>query len=434
MASISQPPWRPGAIIGRLRQLFSGLSGNARVIVLTEGASGIAFGWYSFYLPLYMIALGISEVQVGLLASVMMASRVLGTFCGGYFADRFGRKRVLVVMDIICWGIPLALYAIADNPWYFVAGRFINGLVYLVLPSFDCLLVEDVRLEKRQAVFGAMQFLMAADRLLAPIAGLMIARWGMVTGGRVIMSVAAVVAVLTSLARQLLLRETNMGRQRISQTAAMPWRQVLREYAASVRALVDSRPALACLSVRYVAACATAAITTYATIYMVDPHGLDLAESLISILPFISALVTMALLTLAVHRLRPEHEQNNLLLGMLSGLTASIVLLIAPQTGLLAPILWAMLSALATGLFQPAIQSHWANAVPDSDRAQVYSATTAFESLLVLPIAPLAGWLYTQEPRWTFVLGLTLQALCLALILARRRRRTIDRPIPGVAP
>jgi len=40
---------------------------------------------------------------------------------------------VLVVFDILCWGVRMFLYAIARNPWYFLVGRFINGFVYIVL-------------------------------------------------------------------------------------------------------------------------------------------------------------------------------------------------------------------------------------------------------------------------------------------------------------
>jgi len=421
------------SLIGRLRELFSGLEGNARVIVVTEGISCVTFAWYGFYLPLYMVALGVSELQVGLLASVMMASRVLATFLGGYFADRFGRKRVLVITDIICWGLPLALYAIADNPWYFLLGRFVNGLVYLVLPSFDCLFVEDVPLEKRQSVFGAMRFLLSADQLLVPVAGLIVARWGMVGGGRVIMAIAATVAVIISLVRMLLLRETRMGRKRMAETARMRPKEILGQYRASIGGLFRSRPALHCLAVRYAAVCGAAAISTYATIYMADSRGLALSESLISLLPFVSAVVTLALLTAAVHRLRPEHEQGNLWLGMAISASGTVALLLAQRGGLLAPIVWAVCSALATGLYQPAIQSRWANLVPDADRAQVYSLSTALESLLVLPFAPLAGWLYTLAPRWAFALGLALQLGCLALILLRRRDAK-DRPSPAVAP
>ena len=145
---------------------FSNVKGNARVIVLSEGAGAITFQWADIYLPLYMLALGASEIQVGLLASVFILTQFISSFVGGYIADRFGRKRVLVVVDIICWAVPFFIYAIANNPWYFLVGRFISGFINMVMPAFQCLFVEDVPVEHRPAVFGMLQFAMQGPACL----------------------------------------------------------------------------------------------------------------------------------------------------------------------------------------------------------------------------------------------------------------------------
>lgn len=89
--------------------------------------------------------------------------------------DRFGRKRMLVLSDILCWSVPMFLYAIAQNPWYFFAGRLINGFVYVVLPSFECLFAEDVPADRQSAVFGALHLLSGAAKLLTPVAGMLVA-------------------------------------------------------------------------------------------------------------------------------------------------------------------------------------------------------------------------------------------------------------------
>ena len=75
----------------RIRDLFSALEGNARVIVITEGVAAISFQWVGTYLPLYMLALGVDKMQIGVLASVLIATRLIGTLMGGYLADRVGR-------------------------------------------------------------------------------------------------------------------------------------------------------------------------------------------------------------------------------------------------------------------------------------------------------------------------------------------------------
>ncbi|MBE0696501.1 MAG: hypothetical protein IH586_06225, partial [Anaerolineaceae bacterium] len=72
------------------RSLFANVRGNARIIVITEGISNIAFQWYGTYLPLYFLALGLDEVTIGWLASAMILTQFISTLVGGAFADRYG--------------------------------------------------------------------------------------------------------------------------------------------------------------------------------------------------------------------------------------------------------------------------------------------------------------------------------------------------------
>ena len=171
------------------RGFFPTVRGNARVISITEGVAAVSFQWYRTYVSLYMVALGVTALQIGWLESVLIFTQFISTLMGGYFADRFGRKRVLVVFDILCWGVPMGLYAIARNPWYFLIGRFINGFVYVVNPSFQCLFVEDVPAEHRAAVFRMVQFLSSGARLLAPAAGFLVAMLGIIPAGRILAAI-----------------------------------------------------------------------------------------------------------------------------------------------------------------------------------------------------------------------------------------------------
>ena len=112
-----------------------------------------------------MRALGVSKVQLGLFASAAAASQLLSTLVGGHVADRFVRKRTLVAGGIICWVIPLFLYTVARSPLYFLVGQLLNGFVYLVIPAFECLLVEEVPEDGRPAVFGAVRLAYALASL-----------------------------------------------------------------------------------------------------------------------------------------------------------------------------------------------------------------------------------------------------------------------------
>lgn len=406
----------------RVRELFRVVKGNARVIVVTEGLAAAPFQWYNTYLPLYMLSLDVSEVQVGLLASVLIFAQVISTVVGGHFADRFGRKRVLVVGDIICWGVPMLLYAVARNPWYFLVGRLINGFVYVVGPSFECLFVEDVPAEHRTAVFGLFQFLTAGARLLAPVAGYFVAQMGMILAGRLIMSINMVFLVGIAILRQFTLRETSIGAERMSAVRGARPVALVREYVGTVRTMVADRAVRVFLTVRILVAFSTTIWVTYFAIYLTGQRGIGLPESSIAAIPLVSALVTTGMIVLATDRLRVERGFSNLIVGQVLWLATALCLVLSPAGTMWLVMIGAVLGAISTALFQPASQSYWANIVGDRERALVFSASSALMALCTLPAGPLAGALYTLFPRGPFLLAMVLQTIALILILKLRSR------------
>lgn len=408
--------------ISPARNLFSSVRGNARVIVITEGISNIAFQWYGTYLSLYFLALGLDEVTIGWLASASLLTQVASTLLGGNFADRFGRKRVLVVGDILCWGIPLILYGIAQNPWYLVAGRLLNGFIYVVFPSFECLFVEDVAENQRPAVFGVLQFLMAAGSLLAPLAGLFVARNGMVAGGRIIMLSTAGMSVMIAIVRQLTLRETSMGRERMAVTAASSMGGMIKDYTGAIRAIASDRRVWSFLGVRILGSASGVVWGTYAMIFLTAEKGAGLPESSISFVPALSAVVTLATVLFSARWISGRYLFINMVVGQLFWLFGALVFLMSPVRPLLMAALWTILNAVSIVLFQPAGMSYWANITDERQRALIFSTATALISLFTIPIGPLAGYMYQVSPRMPFLFAIALQGIVTIAILATVER------------
>jgi MFS transporter, DHA1 family, tetracycline resistance protein len=409
------------AVLEPWRVLWSAVRGNARVMVVTEGIAAVFFQWTSTYITLYMLALGVNEVQIGLLQSVLLVTQVISTLLGGYVGDRLGRKRTLVVFDIVCWGVPMFLYAIARNPWYFLIGRAINGFVYVVLPSFECLFVEDVPPEDRPAVFGVNQFLMAAARLLAPVAGWMVARWGIVSAGRVMMAVTGTSSVMIAVSRQFTLRETAMGTARRATTAGSTPIDVIRAYLGALRLMARDRQVVTFLAVRVLVAFTWVIGSTYAALYLTDARGLRLPEATIALFPFVSALVTMGMILLAAGKLRANALFGTLILGQLFSVLGLMALVLAPPHAVVWAVLWAAGHAASVALYQSASRSYWAEIVAERERAIIFSASSALIALCTVPAGPIAGLLYTAGPRFPFILSIGLQTVALLLILPLRR-------------
>jgi hypothetical protein len=318
----------------------------------------------------------------------------------------------------------MLLYAVAQNPIYFFLGRLINGLVYVVMPSFECLFVEDVPVERRPAVFGALQFVQAIARLFAPVSGLLVAWLGLVPAGRLMTAITAVSSISIAVYRQFAMHETTMGRERMSAVADVQVWAVLREYAGALRKAVRGRRLRTFLVVRNLGIFVTTMWMTYSVIYLTDLQGVGLAESSVAILPFVSALATIGVILLAAERWQSGHVYNNLLLGKGLWLAAALVYVLAPAGSIGLFVVWAIVSALSTALYRPAEQSTWANMVLDRERAQVFAASSALTALVSLPAGPLAGALYTLAPRGPFWLAIGLQLAALVLIVSLRTKES----------
>src|SRR5262249_12594474 len=88
--------------------------------------SAVSYGFMTF-LPLLLTRRGYSVVQAGGLASLYLACGAFGGFFGGWLADRWGGRRVVVASFI--GAVPLYFtFLFAPDPWSLVslvAGSFV---------------------------------------------------------------------------------------------------------------------------------------------------------------------------------------------------------------------------------------------------------------------------------------------------------------------
>ena len=72
-----------------------------------------------------------------------MVFQIFWTILSGAVTDKLGRKRTTLLFDIISWGVPGLIWAIAQDFTYFLVAAIVNSLWRIVDTSWQCLLVED---------------------------------------------------------------------------------------------------------------------------------------------------------------------------------------------------------------------------------------------------------------------------------------------------
>jgi predicted MFS family arabinose efflux permease len=125
-----------------------------------------------------MPALQISPVQFGLLVSTYAFSAGLSGITAAGFADRFDRKKLLMIFYVGFLAGTL-LCGLASNYHALLLGRLITGLFAGVVGSVSFAIITDVfPLEMRGRVMGVIQTAFAASSVLGiPIGLLLSTRW-----------------------------------------------------------------------------------------------------------------------------------------------------------------------------------------------------------------------------------------------------------------
>lgn len=142
------------------------------MIAALEGYDIQAFGVAAPHLAPDM---GLNPAQVGWAGSAAMAGLVIGAFTGGWAADRWGRKPVLLA-SVLAFGVFSIATAFADGLTPLLLARFATGLGFGgAMPNLIAIAAEISTPSRRGAVTSAMFCGMpaggAAVSLLAKLAG-----------------------------------------------------------------------------------------------------------------------------------------------------------------------------------------------------------------------------------------------------------------------
>src|SRR4030095_7116247 len=102
-----------------LFQTLRKLKGNPRVTVLTEIMFGIPYNLFAPFISVYMLALGVTDQQIGTIASLGLVVQVFSALLSGAIVDKFGRRWTLFIADMLSWSVPCLIWAFAQDIRYF---------------------------------------------------------------------------------------------------------------------------------------------------------------------------------------------------------------------------------------------------------------------------------------------------------------------------
>ncbi|MBT1177809.1 MFS transporter [Bifidobacterium callimiconis] len=172
-------------------------------------------------LALWRAGLGLSASQVGAVSAILTFAFAIGSFCGGFIAQRLGLTRTFIIDVIVCVAA-LAICTVAPNFAMLALGIGLAGIAVGVdLPVSISVITHDVPDESRRThLVSRTQVLWSAGILCPYVLALIVSPLGFL-GARIVFGTLTAVALLTALWRVLDPRIARLHREAAARERTM---------------------------------------------------------------------------------------------------------------------------------------------------------------------------------------------------------------------
>ena len=396
--------------VERLRSEFSFIRGN--VLILFVSWLLISFGMYMplTYFSLYVLELGGTPFTVGIIGFTYSLSLMSVQFLGGYFADSYGRRRLVVTMTFALAGSYI-LYALAPTWKMLLMASIVEGLSLVYVPALRAILADSLPPEKRGLGYSISVLVFAPSMVSPFVAAWFVEHTGMLRGMRLIYLVSSTI-YFSAAALRIRLRETLRERRYKLSEALKSYPRAFRE---GFRVWSSVPRQALWLSIIYVASFSfTWLCSPYYVIYATEELGVDETfwALLVSIQNAASYVFSIPLgkLVDVVGRVKP-------LVASMALLSAAVSLFITGRIMFL-PIAFALLG-MSSMLFSTSYQSLQTDLVSAEYRGRVIGFTNFFAYMSQAFTQLVGGYVYESfSPKLPFILLASSQIPLMALALA----------------
>jgi MFS family permease len=389
------------------------LTGNPRGCVYTEPLWGIPFNLYAPYVSIYMIALGLTDADIGLIVSISWGFQVVFSLLSGVITDKMGRKKTTLIYDILAWAVPALISALAQNFWYLLAAGIVNSTWRITMNSWTCLLVEDAEPEQLVDIYTWISISNQLVGLIAPLAGIVIGMFSLVPTMRGLYLFAFVMFTVKPIVTYWMTEETAQGVLRMRETRSVSTLGMLRGYSGVVRELLRAPQTLYTAAIMLVVSITSLISGSFWAIIVTEKLHIPAHD--LGAFPFVKSAIILGFFFLVMPRIAKLHFKLPLMIGFLGFVASQVLLITAPDRGYLVLLASAFLEACSFALVNPLVSEMTARTIDPQERARIQSILYVIIILLTSPFGWIAGTLSSLNKDGPFILNIVLYAAGAAL-------------------
>ncbi|MGI6189972.1 MAG: MFS transporter [Clostridiales bacterium] len=396
----------------QLLRTLAELRGNPRACVYTEPMWGLSMNLCLPYATVYMLALGLNDVQVGIVTSIYMFSQMIFAFLSGAVIDKMGRRLSTAVFDFIAWSIPCLIWAFSQGFWFFVVAALLNGTMRMATVSWNCLLVEDAPKDKITHIYSGVVIAGNLSALFAPISSIMVSKLTLVPAIRILYINAFVIMTLKLLILYKFSTETAMGKIRRELSRDISLVDMLSRYKGALRKIIDSQGTLFAIIISVLVEIVNMIGATFWQIIVSRRIGVP--DTLLPIFPMARSILSIVLFFTVISHIKQTKLKWPLYGGFISSMLGSVLLISITNTGLWGYVVLSvslLFDALGGAVLGTLRESLVAIHADPEERSGIMALLQTTVMLVSVPFGYIAGLLSDISRILPFVLSIIMLML-----------------------
>jgi MFS family permease len=374
--------------------LFTALKnfkGNARGVVYTEPIWGIPYNLYAPYVSVYMLALGLTDRQIGTVISIGLASQTVMALLSGMITDKLGRRRTTMISDLLSWALPALIWAISQNFYYFVVAAIFNGAWRIAHTSWTCLFVEDRQTDPKQIVdiYTWLYISGLLTAFISPIAGLLIQTYTLVPTMRAFYLFASVMFTIKLLSTNAMVKETEHGLLRMQETKQQSIIANLREYRGVFKIILKSPRTLYTVGIMLVMSATSTVSNTFWSILVTS--RLHIPAQDLAYYAFARSAIMLIFFFVAMPVIREMQFKRPMLFGFAGYILSLIILVNIPEKNYFLLLISTLLEACSYATVAPQVDRMIAVSLDAKERARIMAIIYMIVIVFTTPFGWIAG-------------------------------------------
>ena len=134
--------------------LLGALNRDLKLLLLSNLIGAFGDGLYSYIWPIYIRGLGATPAEVGIVFAILGLASALTPIPGGFLADRYDRKKIMIFAWLIWIPVPL-IFSMAQNWSQLIPGSFLYGC-FIGGPASSAYVATSAKKEKMTSTFTTL--------------------------------------------------------------------------------------------------------------------------------------------------------------------------------------------------------------------------------------------------------------------------------------